>query len=48
MTDKTVVISFTLEQQIEVERIAVDAALEFVEKLNDGFKKKERVHCQPV
>lgn len=46
MLDKVMAVSFTLPEQIEIERIVMDrdkqAAFEFVKKLNDEFKRREK------
>jgi len=52
MADKIIALSFSVAQQLEVERISVDndkdAALEFVNKLCEEFKKRESAHCKPI
>ena len=49
MIDKKVALPFTIEEQIEIERIAIDkdkeSALEFVKKLDEELKRRETAHC---
>ena len=52
MADKIIALSFSVEQQIEIERIVIDkdreAALEFANKLCKEFKRREAAHCKPT
>ena len=51
MADKIIALSFSVTQQLELERISVDsdkdAALEFVRKLNDEIRRREKSQCKP-
>lgn len=51
MAEKNIALSFSLEQQIEIERIVIDedreAALQLVEKIKDEIKIRNAVGCKP-
>ena len=49
MSDKIIAFSFSLEKQLEIERIVMDedsdAALQFLKELIKELKKRESSHC---
>lgn len=49
MSDKTIALSFSLEKQMEIERIVMDedsdAAIQLLKDLIKEFKKRNASHC---